>query len=357
MAAPTLITDLSQTPGSNGPDGASTSPSELDDYQRAHASFIAQLRDGKGHAATASVASAATTDIGAVNSLTVEITGTTSITSLGTAYSGPRFLRFAGVLTLTHSASLNLPGAANIVTAAGDTCLAAPNLAANGWNVYAYQKAASTAYTLGAVRTYASTDTWTKPANLRAVRVRVQAPGGGGGGSVATALETSVGSGGGGGGYSEKFILAASLASTETVTIGAAGTAGSAAGGSGGTGGTTSFGTHSTATGGVGGASLSTGTTASVGGAVGTGGTGASGDVNAKGAAGQVGIRMSGTNGIGGGGGASFMGGGGSGGTSGGSGNGGGNYGGGGGGGNSDSTTGRVGGVGGAGIVIVEEFY
>ena len=140
MAAPSLITELSQTPGSNGPDGASTSPSELDDYQRAHASFIAQLRDGKGHAATASVASATTTDIGAVNSLSVEITGTTTITSLGATYSGPRLLRFAGVLTLTHSASLNLPGAANIVTAAGDTCLAAPNLAANGWNVIAYTR-------------------------------------------------------------------------------------------------------------------------------------------------------------------------------------------------------------------------
>jgi hypothetical protein len=143
MAAPNLISELSQTAGSNGPDGASTSPSELDDYQRAHAAFIAQLRDGKGHSATASVASAATTDIGAVNSLSVEITGTTGITSLGTTYSGPRLLRFAGALTLTHSASLNLPGAVNIYTAAGDTCLASPNLAANGWNVYAYQRASS----------------------------------------------------------------------------------------------------------------------------------------------------------------------------------------------------------------------
>lgn len=156
MAAPTLITELSQTPGSNGPDGASTSPSELDDYQRAHASFIAQLRDGKGHAATASVASAATTDIGAVNSLTVEITGTTSITSLGTTYSGPRFLRFAGVLTLTHSASLNLPGAANITTAAGDTCIAVPNLSASGWNITAYMQAVGIGVPAGTVIDYAA---------------------------------------------------------------------------------------------------------------------------------------------------------------------------------------------------------
>lgn len=141
MAAPTLITELSQTAGSNGPAG-SVSPIELDNYDRAHASFIAQLRDGKGHAATASVASATTTDIGAANSLSVEITGTTTITGFGTAYSGPRLLRFAGALILTHSASLALPGAANITTAAGDTCIASPNLAASGWNVYAYQRAA-----------------------------------------------------------------------------------------------------------------------------------------------------------------------------------------------------------------------
>jgi len=141
MAAPTLITELSQTAGSNGPAG-SVSPIELDNYDRAHASFIAQLRDGKGHAATASVASATTTDIGAANSLSVEITGTTTITGFGTAYSGPRLLRFAGALTLTDSASLALPGGANITTAAGDTCIASPNLAASGWNVYAYQRAA-----------------------------------------------------------------------------------------------------------------------------------------------------------------------------------------------------------------------
>ena len=142
MAAPTLITELSQTAGSNGPAG-SVSPIELDNYDRAHASFIAQLRDGKGHAATASVASATTTDIGAANSLSVEITGTTTITGFGTAYSGPRFLRFAGALILTHSASLALPGVANITTAAGDTCIALPNLAANGWNVVSYERSAT----------------------------------------------------------------------------------------------------------------------------------------------------------------------------------------------------------------------
>ena len=153
MAAPTLITELSQTAGSNGPDGASEAPSALGDYQRAHAAFIAQMRDGKGLTGVASVASATTTSVGAGNSLMLEITGTTTITGFGTTYNGPRFLRFSGALVLTHSASLNLPGAANITTVAGDTCVAIPNAAASGWNVFAFQRAASMSATEAFVNT------------------------------------------------------------------------------------------------------------------------------------------------------------------------------------------------------------
>lgn len=46
MPVPSSINDLSTTAGSNYPTG-SESPATLDDYQRAHAAFIAQLRDGK----------------------------------------------------------------------------------------------------------------------------------------------------------------------------------------------------------------------------------------------------------------------------------------------------------------------
>ncbi|MDE2105943.1 MAG: hypothetical protein KGL39_52460 [Patescibacteria group bacterium] len=88
-----------------------------------------------------SVASAATVDIGGQTSAVVEITGTTTITSFGTNYTGAKFLRFTGVLTLTQSSALNLPGGANITTAVGDTAIATPNLALNGWNVINYQSA------------------------------------------------------------------------------------------------------------------------------------------------------------------------------------------------------------------------
>ena len=150
MPVPSAITDLSQTAASNYPSG-SDSPTVLDDVQRAQASFIAILRDGKGHSAPVTLASASTTDIGAQNSLFVEITGTTTITSFGSTYNGPRFLRFTGALTLTHGANLYLPGAANIVTVAGDTAIAVPNSGSTGWNVYDYKRISAPADNFAAV--------------------------------------------------------------------------------------------------------------------------------------------------------------------------------------------------------------
>lgn len=87
------------------------------------------------------LASAATVDIGGQTSVAVEISGTTTITSLGTNYNGPRFVRFTGALLLTHNATtLNLPGAASITTVAGDIAVFYPNLALNGWNLVSYQR-------------------------------------------------------------------------------------------------------------------------------------------------------------------------------------------------------------------------
>lgn len=97
-------------------------------------------------AAEVAVASAATTDIGAAASMNVLITGTTTITSLGTVAAGTvRNCRMAGALTLTHNAtSLILPaGGANIATAAGD-CFEAESLGSGNWVVRNYQKADGT---------------------------------------------------------------------------------------------------------------------------------------------------------------------------------------------------------------------
>lgn len=90
------------------------------------------------------LASAATTDIGAQLTTVLNITGTTTITSFGTNYNGPRFLRFDGSLILTHSATLVLPGGANITTAAGDSAIVVPlGTPAAGWRVVAYQLASN----------------------------------------------------------------------------------------------------------------------------------------------------------------------------------------------------------------------
>jgi hypothetical protein len=93
-----------------------------------------------GVIALTDVASAATTDIGASASPNVRITGTATITGLGTAPAGTRrFLTFAAVLTITYNAtSLITPGLANITTAAGDNAVAR-SLGSGSWVLESYQ--------------------------------------------------------------------------------------------------------------------------------------------------------------------------------------------------------------------------
>jgi len=120
----------------------------------------AGLYDGSGNAyATGSsavtwtdVASASTTDLGAVASANLRITGTTTINSFGTVASGTtRELRFAGALTLTYNAtSMILPGGASITTAANDTAIAV-SLGSGNWLVCHYQRAAGTPLVGGSV--------------------------------------------------------------------------------------------------------------------------------------------------------------------------------------------------------------
>lgn len=100
------------------------------------------------------VASAATTDIGAATSLNVRITGTTTITGLGTVAAGMRRkARFAASLTLTHNAtSLILPGSANIATAADDTAEFI-SLGSGNWLCLGYKRAVGPGNVLQIVQT------------------------------------------------------------------------------------------------------------------------------------------------------------------------------------------------------------
>jgi hypothetical protein len=95
------------------------------------------------------VASAGTINLGATASRNVSITGTTTVTSFGTAPAGTRREgRFTGVLTLTHNAtSLILPaGGSNISTAAGDRFVAR-SLGSGNWLVTDYMRASGAALT------------------------------------------------------------------------------------------------------------------------------------------------------------------------------------------------------------------
>jgi hypothetical protein len=91
-------------------------------------------------------ASATTTDLGAIEGNYVSITGTTTITGLGTVAAGVTVTAtFAGILTLTHNGtSLILPTAANITTAAGDSAVFV-SLGSGNWRCVAYTRADGTA--------------------------------------------------------------------------------------------------------------------------------------------------------------------------------------------------------------------
>ena len=97
------------------------------------------------------IASATTTDIGAAIGNYINITGTTTITGLGTIQAGTRrIVNFNGILTLTYNAtSLILPTAANITTAAGDTATFV-SLGAGNWICVGYQRASGSALVAGA---------------------------------------------------------------------------------------------------------------------------------------------------------------------------------------------------------------
>lgn len=109
------------------------------------------LNEAKG----ADIASAGTTDIGAATGNYVHVTGTTTITALGTVQAGTRrIVRFTGALTLTHNGtSLILPTAANITTVANDTATFV-SLGSGNWICVQYQRADGSALLGGAPSSY-----------------------------------------------------------------------------------------------------------------------------------------------------------------------------------------------------------
>jgi hypothetical protein len=116
MALFTTLAALSQTPGSNAPDGSVDAPSTIDDQMRSLASFIAIERDG-GHQWGSSVG-------GTANAITITVNGISSLVA------GQTF-KFVAPSANTGAVTLNVNslGAKN-VNKNGTTALAAGDIAA-----------------------------------------------------------------------------------------------------------------------------------------------------------------------------------------------------------------------------------
>lgn len=209
------------------------------------------------------IASAATTDIGSIPQPFVTITGTVTITSLGSsAKTGSIHVAvFSGITTLTYNAtSLIIPGAINKTTAAGDMMIAL-YLGGGNWRVLDYVPLAGTVVSsidgntgifttnsanlrssgnvldFSAARSTlpthqvftSSSGTYTKPANVLYIRVRIIGGGGGGGGGGTSSTSGNTGGN--------------TTFSTLTASGGAGGAGGGAGTNGGGTGGAASGGT------------------------------------------------------------------------------------------------------------------
>lgn len=121
------------------------------------------------------VASATTTDLGAADSDYVTITGTTTITGLGsTTTKNHVWVKFSGILTLTYNAtSLILPTGANITTAAGDVAEFV-RISGGNWQCLDYVRADGTPVQNQFFRTevnLASATTTTLPATANIVQI------------------------------------------------------------------------------------------------------------------------------------------------------------------------------------------
>jgi hypothetical protein len=140
MPVPQTFADLTPVASTNSPQGTESVKGTIDDYLRAAFALLCQLYNQTlGQSVT--LASAATVNIGFAQAININITGTTTITAFDTWAEGTlRWVTFAGALTLTYDATkLQLPGAANILTAAGDVGLF-KSLGGGNWKCLDFQR-------------------------------------------------------------------------------------------------------------------------------------------------------------------------------------------------------------------------
>jgi hypothetical protein len=139
----------SSTTGSNSPQGTATVGNGVDDNLREIQGVTVRGLSHKG----ADIASAATTDIGAVEGKLHDITGTTTITAFGTVRAGiEKWLKFEGTLTLTHnSTSLILLSGSSRTVKNGDVgCYISEG--SGNWRELVFSPASVSEFTTGDVK-------------------------------------------------------------------------------------------------------------------------------------------------------------------------------------------------------------
>lgn len=117
MPLPSSIYDLSTSAASNSPAGVDSIGTSLDDYLRAIQAIIKQ------QFSTGTQLASGSTITPQADGNFINVTGTSSITGIASTNSWNGrivVLKFSDALTLTHSANLVLPNAANITTATND---------------------------------------------------------------------------------------------------------------------------------------------------------------------------------------------------------------------------------------------
>jgi hypothetical protein len=201
---------------------------------------------------------------------TVSVTGQIPVANGGTgaaSFSNVNSVILSGATSTSALTSITSGASGTVLTSNGPGVT--PSWSTNTANTQiTYQKFVYTG----------SSQTYTRPANLTYAIVEVLGGGGGGGGAPATTSATNASAGGGGaGGYARSILSAATIGTSQTVTVGIGGAGGAAGNNSGTAGGTSSFGSLVVATGGSGGGSTSPlGFTSGVGG---DGGIGTAGDI------------------------------------------------------------------------------
>lgn len=145
------LASWSSVTNNNSPAGTATVGNGVDDNMRELQGVVVRGLSHKG----ADIASTSTVDLGAVEGLMHDITGTTTISSFGTVRSGIlKIVKFEGQLTLTHSASLVLPGSGNITTADGDVGWFFSE-GSGVWRCVSYQYATNGQVPVGSVMAFA----------------------------------------------------------------------------------------------------------------------------------------------------------------------------------------------------------